>query len=304
MPYVPLLPADATTRLALAEARWTRMVASNPQLAAPVELQRGLLGIVIRLTETLERLPAPRLSLPPRYVTTKLAAGIPALAGEPCQPPVETVRPTVVELCRILADGGSDPAVQIREAVDSGRIDVAPLLTLTLHREQGALRMAAAAAGLSHDILWLVAELAVGPFVHALLQSLLDSQPGGSPVRDSLDRWQRGYCPLCGTWPALIDVIDGSRRLRCSFCAAAWDVPAASCVYCGEAGERFVVKQSREGACIETCQACRGYTKVVDTDQSLPFPLLAIADLECMDLDFAAMQAGYSRPALKQFRRR
>ena len=32
-----------------------------------------------------------------------------------------------------------------------------------------------------------------------------------------------------------------------------------------------------------------------------PFPLLAIADLETMDLDVLAMQQGYQRPALRNF---
>jgi hypothetical protein len=35
-----------------------------------------------------------------------------------------------------------------------------------------------------------------------------------------------------------------------------------------------------------------------------PFPLLAIYDMETMDLDLAAMEHGYSRPALKEFSRR
>ena len=55
---------------------------------------------------------------------------------------------------------------------------------------------------------------------------------------------------------------------------------------------------------VETCGACRGYTKAVETEIPLPFPLLALADLESMDLDLAAMQRGFARPAIKQFTRR
>ena len=54
---------------------------------------------------------------------------------------------------------------------------------------------------------------------------------------------------------------------------------------------------------VEACTACRGYAKVVDVSASLPFPLVAIADLETMDLDMAAMQHGFSRPAMKTFAR-
>jgi hypothetical protein len=41
--------------------------------------------------------------------------------------------------------------------------------------------------------------------------------------------------------------------------------------------------------------------KTVDASELSPFPLIAIADLETMDLDMAAMERGYSRPPLKDF---
>ena len=58
---------------------------------------------------------------------------------------------------------------------------------------------------------------------------------------------------------------------------------------------------SRPGRTIDTCRTCKGYAKSVDTDASAPFPLVAITDLDSMDLDLFAMQAGFARPALKNF---
>ena len=52
------------------------------------------------------------------------------------------------------------------------------------------------------------------------------------------------------------------------------------------------------------CQACGSYLKTVDVAAFSPFPLLAVADLETMDLDVAAMEHGYARPPLKSFRKR
>ena len=53
---------------------------------------------------------------------------------------------------------------------------------------------------------------------------------------------------------------------------------------------------------LEVCVSCAGYLKTVDIAALSPFPLLAIADLETMDLDVAAMERGYARPPLKDFR--
>jgi len=309
MPYAQLAPAGRSVRLDLAERRWAAMLATRPDLGAAVALQRALIGLVIDLTATFEGVVRlPKLTLPPRYVTTKLTSGIPALTGEPIQVPVDTLRPTLLGLVRALAEGGGGEAtIAIRSAIDEGRVDIAALLTLALRREQGTLRAFATKAGLGHDLLWLVLDLAVGPFAHALLHALFDQTPPDSPLRAALDRWSHGYCPLCGSWPALVEDVSGIRRLRCSFCAAGWDLTSTGCLYCGETGSRFsvvTIDPSQPRRTIDACEACRGYAKSIETAASLPFPLLALADLESMDLDIAAMQRGLARPAIKQFTRR
>ena len=52
---------------------------------------------------------------------------------------------------------------------------------------------------------------------------------------------------------------------------------------------------------IEACGACGSYLKTIDVTALSPFPLLAISDLETMDLDLAAMDHRYQRPAMKEF---
>ncbi len=308
MPYAVLPPMTRATRLALADARWGAMLASRPDLAPAIALQRQLIGHVVYLIGLLEGGPTPRLSMPHRYLTTKVRSGIPALTAEPIQLPVAAIAPAIVSLSRALAEGGGGAATQdLLRAAEEGRLDSGSLLALTLRREQGALRAIATKAGLGHDLLWLVLDLAVSPFAHLLLESLFGSLPPESPLRAALDEWTRGYCPLCGSWPALVEDLDGVRRLRCSFCAAAWEVQAQACLFCGESGDKLATLTpdgSRPRRTVDLCGACRGYSKTVETEASLPFPLVALADLESMDLDLAAMQHGCARPAMKQFPRR
>lgn len=308
MPYAALPPVTRATRLALADARWGAMLAARPDLAPAVALQRRLIGRVFDLIDAFEGGRIPRLSLPHRYLTTKLRSGIPALTGEPIQLPTATLAPALVDLSRALADGGGGAAtLDILKAMEEGRLDVGALLVLTLRREQGALRAFATKAGLGHDLLWLVLDLAVSPFAHALLNTLFGDLPDDSPLRAALDGWTRGYCPLCGSWPTLVEDLDGTRRLRCSFCAAAWDVQGHACLFCGESGDKLATltpDPSHPRRTVDLCGACRGYSKTVATDASLPFPLVALADLESMDLDLAAMQHGCARPAIRQFPKR
>ena len=305
MPYVALPHADQATRQALGDLRWTRMAEAKPDLNAAVALQRKLISLVDQLAARFEQLGAPKLTLPPRYLTTKLGSGIPALALEPIRMPIEHLKPTFVDLCRTLAEGGGGEATaKIRTVAENGQLDVRAVLTLALRREQGAMRMAATRGGLGHELLWLVADMCVSPYAHALLEAVFDRAP--EPLLTALNQWSRGYCALCGSWPTLVERVDGARRLRCSLCAAAWEAADGSCLYCGEQGEAFSVVTPNPSAsrALDTCRTCNGYAKTLVTETSLPFPLVATADLDSMDLDLAAMQAGFSKPALKQFTQR
>jgi formate dehydrogenase maturation protein FdhE len=77
-------------------------------------------------------------------------------------------------------------------------------------------------------------------------------------------------------------------------------------VYCGEAGEKFLTaapNAERKDRRIEACASCGAYLKTVEVPRLSSFPLVAITDLETMDLDVAAMEGGYARPPLKEFSR-
>jgi FdhE protein len=277
--------------------RWDDLRAARPDLAPAVDLQQRLLSIVVSVAGALEG-KLPRLSLPPKYVAAKLARGVPMLSGEPIPVPVRMLKPAFLDLCEALAAGGAgDAAEHIKRSVESGQMDAGSLLTASLARNQEAIRTGAIHRGLAPDLVWLLAELAASPLAHALQRALLPT---------ACD-WNQGYCAVCGSWPALMEVVDGHRILRCSFCASAWERNAYSCTYCGDSSETFITAApdpERVQRRLEICGACQGYLKTLDVPALSPFPLLAIYDMETMDLDLAAMEHGYSRPPLREFTRR
>ncbi|HKB10033.1 MAG TPA: formate dehydrogenase accessory protein FdhE [Vicinamibacterales bacterium] len=306
MPYVSIAAISRGKFATAAEARWRRIGETRPDMAPALALQRELLGRVFDAAAVFESGRLPKLSLPPKYLAAKLARGVPMFAGEPIPVPVPVLTPTLLQLCDALAAGGAgDAARHIKDAIESRRMDAGSLLTGSLHRDQAALRTGAVHRGLSPDLLWLVAELAVSPFVHALQRLLLGNATG--ELDAALDTWTRGYCPACGSWPAVAEVVAGHRVMRCSFCAAGWEMTSYACIYCGEGAEKFVTAapdQERKDRRIEVCSACGGYLKTIDLPELSPFPLLSISDIETTDLDVAAMEHGYARPALKDLTRR
>jgi FdhE protein len=330
VPYLPTADPPEEEVLALAERRWEALVGTHPDLGAAVELQRRLLTRVIDVARSINSGRLPRLSLPGRYLAAKLARGVPVLAGEPIPLPAALLTSSLLRFCEDLAAGGAgDAATHISAAVQTGRLEPGSLLTASLSRDQEAIRTGASHLGLSPDLAWLVAELAVGPVAHALQRALLciapESPAAGVPLgrggqsgsvepraaasgtlEAALAEWNRGYCPACGSWPALAEVVRGHRLLRCSFCAATWERTTYACVYCDEAGEAFVTAapdETRPDRRIELCSACGAYLKAVEAADLSPFPLVAVADMETMDLDVAAMEHHFGRPALADFRK-
>ena len=115
--------------------------------------------------------------------------------------------------------------------------------------------------------------------------------------------WQRGYCPVCGSWPSMAELrgIQRERRLRCGCCGSDWLLPVLRCTYCDETDHKklgFLSSDGNDhGVRVETCATCNGYLKSVTTLGALPFAALAAKDLETVPFDIAAADRGFTRPA-------
>jgi Protein involved in formate dehydrogenase formation len=304
MPYVTIPAISRSNLLVAAERRWTAVRLARPDLEPALALQHRLLTLITELTATLEGGRIPRLSLPPKYLAAKLARGVPAFTGEPIPLPAPAMRPALLGLCEALEAGGAgQAAAHIRTSIDAGAIEAGSLLTASLNRDQTAIRTGAVHRGLAPDLVWLIAELAVSPFAYLLQRTLLGGEVAAA-LDAALDSWPHGYCPACGSWPAIGEVVGGHRTLRCSFCSSAWELRTYACIYCAESGEAFVTSapnRERTDRRLELCSSCGGYLKTADLPELSPFPLLSISDIETTDLDVAAMKHGYGRPPLKDF---
>jgi hypothetical protein len=247
MPHVVLGPVGREARLADASERWQLLRERRPDLEPAIALQQQLLTIVIDLAEQLDSRPLPKLSLPPKYIAAKLTRGTPGLAAEPLPIPVATLKPGTA--------GALSGAVPGRHGRSGGphwrghrqRADgCGSLLTASLTRNQDAIRTGATHRGLAPDLLWLVAELAVGPYAYALQRALFNSED--EALRAALHEWTHWILPCLldrgRRWP---EVVASHRLLRCSFCAAAWEMSTYACVYCAEEGEAFVTGGARSG---------------------------------------------------------
>jgi len=202
----------------------------------------------------------------------------------------------------VLGSAGQRTAERLAgEAIDGG-----PLLGHALNGAADAIAEAAAAGGYDPDAFGQLLELALEPV-------LWEAAARCAALTD-VDRWDRGYCPVCGAWPALAELVGAEKRrvLRCGRCGTGWSWLVLLCPYCGNDDHRklgtLMEEHVRPGAALPTpaephskdrvdvCERCHGYVKSVATFDSVPTPRLAAEDAATVHLDVGARDAGYTRP--------
>ncbi len=169
-----------------------------------------------------------------------------------------------------------------------------------LQNDRPALERAAASLG--------VDAIALGELVQLALQPILWEAATQAQSLGDLDRWERGYCLVCGAWPGLAELIGTERRrvLRCVRCGSRWSWLILLCPYCGTDDHRDLgtlslgPEQGHEdesrGHRIDVCERCHGYVKAVQTFTSNTAVRLVAEDVATLYLDEAATKAGYRRP--------
>lgn len=186
-------------------------------------------------------------------------------------------------------------------------MDVAPLLDDALNANTDAIGRAATAAGYDPAAFAQLLELA--------LQRVLFAAAARCAALTDIDKWDRGYCPVCAAWPALAELVGTEKRrvLRCGRCGTGWSWLVLLCPYCGNDDHRDLGTLTPEPVVpagsvaptppgprskdrVDVCERCHGYVKAVATFTSVPSVRLAAEDAATIHLDIGARDAGYTRP--------
>jgi FdhE protein len=178
--------------------------------------------------------------------------------------------------------------------VELEKVDPLALILAGIERDSETLDVLANRLAITSDTVAVLAQLAALP-------PLLNAARSLSP--EAARGWQRGYCPVCGAWPTMVEMrgIQRERRMRCGCCGSDWMLPVLRCSFCDEVDHKklgfLLDEEGEQHIRVETCTTCRGYLKSVTTLSALPFAALAAKDLSTVAFDLAARDRGYARPS-------
>lgn len=254
---------EAFARIMVEQARWkAELTASECEGTVDFDPQRFAKGIPVSDRERLIRL-GPLWRVAADRLITPLEEGFPKIGTE------------LARTGSCIREGSFSPD-QFLSAAFAARGD-----------EAGEI---AAKIGLEPDLLIFVLAQIAKPVVEKRAESL-QSLIGGVT-------WDRGYCPICGSFPelSLLREKEGHRWLRCGFCASQWRFHRGACPFCDsrDSGdiEIFFVEGS-EHERVEVCHKCKRYVKGIDTRNLAEEVVREVMDIGLMHLDAIAQEKGF-----------
>ncbi len=116
-----------------------------------------------------------------------------------------------------------------------------------------------------------------------------------------------GACPACGGPPVSSIVVgwpgaENARFCACSLCGTLWNYVRVKCTLCGSTkGITYRQVEGSDGHVrAETCEACRGYVKILQQQHDPALDPVA-DDVASLALDLKVRELGYRRGAVNPF---
>jgi len=196
-----------------------------------------------------------------------------------------------MEICDILDSNDnelSETVKKISGLTAEKKIDLNKIFASFIKEDESLFDEAAKKHNIDKQVLGFIV-------YNALLPSLSSFSEMISENLDKDADWDKGYCPVCGSMPALsLFEENGKRFLICGFCGHKWGSKRMYCPYCENDDHetlRYYSIDNEEEYRVDACDKCKKYIKVVDVKKTTRtiYPPLEIRSTPYIDLKFEKM---------------
>lgn len=196
-----------------------------------------------------------------------------------------------MEICDILDANDnelSETVKKISALTAEKKIDLTKLFASFIKEDESLFNEAEKKHNIDKQVLGFVV-------YNALLPSLTSFSEMISENLGKDTDWDKGYCPVCGSMPALsLFEENGKRFLICGFCGHKWGSKRMYCPYCENDDHetlRYYSIDNEEEYRVDVCDKCKKYIKAVDIKKTARtiYPPLEIRSTPYIDLKFEKM---------------
>jgi FdhE protein len=227
-------------------------------------------------------------------LATKRKEGFPLISPSEFCVDVQASRDLLTVFLRLAEDSNerlAESAKKIHDAVNDGVFEAHELFGSILSEANDDLENLSNEIGMDKKILALIAYHCVRPSV------CVHSEQLAATYLDKKDAWEKGYCPVCGSPPALsmLQEDGGQRVLVCVLCAHEWPADRIYCPFCENRDSKslaYFFSEAEKDCRVDTCEKCGTYIKTLDVrEMNRPvYPL--IEQIASLHLDMMAMERG------------
>lgn len=204
----------------------------------------------------------------------------------------EAGKELLIKICKIIKVANpemADSAKAILKAVGD-KITPKTLFAALLNGDDVYFQKTAENAHTDKNALAFVVYNSMKPSL-VLCAEQLSNYPGAA------EKWEKEYCPICGSYPgiSMLDT-DGNRLLCCSFCWHEWEAARNICPYCGNDDRkthRYFYSDEEKSYRVDVCESCNKYIKTVDKRQAERSIYPPLEQVSTLHLDIKAQELGF-----------
>jgi FdhE protein len=232
------------------------------------------------------------IKIPSGLLQVKKREGFPLIDTSEFRVDVKASEALLRAICR-LAVGANEILAQagpkIADAMDRGSLEASTLFSKILTEDADYWDEMEKRLGIDRKILAFTAYSSVRPSLCVCAEQLC-----GYLDKDA--KWERGYCPICGSPPALSMIRkEGERFLCCSFCGHEWRTIRIGCPFCGNKDQKtlhYFFGEGEEDCRVHVCEQCNTYIKTIDTRRTERPIHPYVEQVSTLHLDMMAQEKG------------
>jgi FdhE protein len=232
------------------------------------------------------------IQVPKDLLSVKLKERLPLINRADFAVDVKASEALLRKICQLAAKTNkvlAKASSKVVDALNKGTLEASGLFSKILSEDDTYFDGVAQELEIDRNVFVFFAYSSITPSVCLCAEQLATYLDKDTP-------WKRGYCPICGSLPALSILRgEGERSLICSFCSHEWQAPRIYCPFCDNMDQKrlhYFFSEEEKKYRVYVCDKCHKYIKTVDTRKTdRPVDPL-VEQISTLHLDILAQEQG------------